>query len=316
MVEGQIVPEKCPRFTLNNGTKIPVIGLGTFLMTDNPKEMVKRAILEYGYRHIDTAMIYGNEELIGEALEEVMAAGVPREELYITTKLWHSDYQNVEEACRTSLRKLKLEYIDLYLVHWVRPCINWESENWEITNPPHHVIWSKMEALVDAGLTKSIGVSNCVMPMLADMLAYARIKPVVNQVEVHPYFQQKQCNKFHRKWGIYLQAYASIGSGHWQTRPGEFMDLNPLTDAVITEIAAAKGKSPAQVILAWHLQRETIPLVKTTKAERLGENMASCDVSLTPEEVAKIDSMDKGARLYNPKFLDERYDWNYFPFFD
>lgn len=94
-------------------------------MTDNPKEMVKRAILEYGYRHIDTAMIYGNEEQIGEALAEVMAAGVPREELYITTKLWHSQYNDVEAACRESLRKLGLEYIDLYLVHWVRPCINW-----------------------------------------------------------------------------------------------------------------------------------------------------------------------------------------------
>jgi len=109
-----------------------------------------------------------------------MAAGVPREELYITTKLWHVDYHNVEGAMRESLRKLKLEYVDLYLVHWVRPVINWESETWECTGPPHHVIWQNMEALVDAGLTKSIGVSNCVMNMLADMLVYARIKPVVN----------------------------------------------------------------------------------------------------------------------------------------
>ena len=193
MVDAQVTikPEACPRYTLNDGTKQPVIGLGTFLMTDNPKEMVKKAILEYGYRHIDTAMIYGNEELIGEALAECMAAGVPRSELYITTKLWHSDYADVEAACRESLRKLGLDYVDLYLVHWVRPVINWDDPNWAITSPPHHVIWSKMEALVDAGLTKSIGVSNCVMPQLADLIAGCRIKPVVNQVEVHPYFQQK-----------------------------------------------------------------------------------------------------------------------------
>jgi len=153
--------------------------------------MVKRAILEYGYRHIDTAKCYNNEEEIGEALQEVMAAGVPREELYITTKLWHDDYDNVEAACRESLRKLKLDYVDLYLVHWVRPIINFESDNFELSGPPKHVLWQRMEALVDAGLTKSIGVSNCIINMLADMLAYARIKPVVNQVEMHPYFQQK-----------------------------------------------------------------------------------------------------------------------------
>ena len=245
-----------------------------------------------------------------------MAAGVPREELYITTKLWHSGYKNVEEACRESLRKLKLDYVDLYLVHWVRPCIDWESENWDITNPPHHVIWQRMEELVDAGLTKSIGVSNCTMMMLCELLAGCRIRPAVNQVEVHPYFNQSQVNKFHRKWGIYLEAYASIGSGHWKTRANELMELNPLTDPVITEIAAAKGKSPAQIILAWHVQRETIPLVKTTKAERLGENMGCVDIQLTEEEVAKIDAMEKGARLYNPKNLDMQYDWNYFPFFD
>ena len=165
MVDASIIkPEACPRFTLNDGTNIPVIGLGTFLMRENPKEMVKKAILEYGYRHIDTAMIYGNESEIGEALTECMEAGVPRSELYIVTKLWHTDYHNVEAACRESLRKLKLDYVDLYLVHWVRPVIDWNDPNWKITSPPHHVIWSRMEALVDAGLTKSIGLSNCVMP--------------------------------------------------------------------------------------------------------------------------------------------------------
>ena len=110
--------------------------------------MVKRAILEYGYRHIDTAKIYANEEQIGEALEEVIAAGVPRSELYITTKLWHDDYHDVEAACRESLRKLRLDYVDLYLVHWVRPVMDWNDDNWKITSPPQLQIWSKMEALV------------------------------------------------------------------------------------------------------------------------------------------------------------------------
>ena len=123
-------------------------------------------------------------------------------------------------------------------------------------------------------------------------------------------------NTFHQKWGIFIQAYASIGSGHWQTRPNEFMELNPLTDPVITEIATAKGKSAAQVILAWHAKRNTIPLVKTTREERLAENMAYTEVELTEEDVAKIDTLEKGARLYNPKYLDAKYDWNYFPYYD
>ena len=133
---------------------------------------------------------------------------------------------------------------------------------------------------------------------------------------MHPYFQQKLVNVFHQRWGVYLQCYASIGSGHWQLRPDEFMDINPLTDPVINEIATAHGKTAAQVILAWHVQRNTIPLVKTTKAERLGENMGYSEVHLTEEDVTKIDSLDRGARLYNPKFLDMKYDWNYFPYYD
>lgn len=222
----------------------------------------------------------------------------------------------MEAACRESLRKLKLEYLDLYLVHWVRPVIDWNTPDWEIKGPPQHVIWSKMEALVDAGLTKSIGVSNCVMPMMAEMLAGCRIKPVVNQVEVHPYFQQERVNVFHQKWGVYLQAYASIGSGHWQNRAAEFMELNPLSDPVITGIATRLGKSPAQVILAWHAKRDIIPLVKTTRVERLAENMAYTEVVLTEEDCAAIATMEKGARLYNPKHMDMTYDWNFFPFFD
>ncbi len=135
--------------------------------------------------------------------------------------------------------------MDLYLVHWVRPVMDLESDNWDIISPPHHVIWSKLESLVDAGLTKSIGVSNCVMPMLADLLAGCRIKPAVNQIEVHPYLQQTQVLKFHSKWGIHVQCYATIGSAHWDLRPSEFMDINPLTDPIITEIATAKGKTAA-----------------------------------------------------------------------
>ena len=192
----KIAKVRCPTFKLNNGRKIPVLGYGTFLHPDC-KELVKNAILKYGYRHIDTATLYGNEDLIGEALQECMAAGVKREELFITTKLWHDDKNNVEGALRTSLKKLKLSYVDLYLVHWMRPLIDFKSKQWKITSPPNHVIWSQMEGLVKKGLTKSIGVSNCTIPVLFDILGSCKIKPVVNQVECHPYLQQKAVNDFH-----------------------------------------------------------------------------------------------------------------------
>lgn len=170
---------KCPTIKLNSGHSIPVVGLGTFLFPEC-KQQVKDAILKYGYRHIDTAMIYGNEEFVGEALKEAMEAGVKREELYITTKLWHTDKNDVEGAIKTSLKKLQLDYVDLYLVHWMRADIDFDSDDWKIKSPPHHIVWAGMEALVEKGLTKSIGVSNCTTPMFFDLLAGCKIKPAVN----------------------------------------------------------------------------------------------------------------------------------------
>ena len=127
---------------LNNGTSIPVIGLGTFKSRDDiVKNTVKSSVLEHGYRHIDTAKVYENEEMVGEALQECMAAGVKRKDLYVTSKLWKSDYNDIEGACRTSLRKLKLDYLDLYLVHWMLLPIDHEKKEWKVTSPPFHVIW-------------------------------------------------------------------------------------------------------------------------------------------------------------------------------
>ena len=179
MVESTTIAEvKCPTFDLQNGTKIPAVGLGTFLHPDC-KEHVKSAILKYGYRHIDTAMKYENEAAIGEALQECMAAGVKREDLFITTKLWHTDKNDVEAGIKRSLEKLKLDYVDLYLIHWMRPAIDWENGE-KILTPPNHVVWAGMESLVEKGLTKSIGVSNCTIPVLYDILAGCKIKPVIN----------------------------------------------------------------------------------------------------------------------------------------
>ena len=168
--------------TLNNGKTIPVVGLGTFNnQGEVVKTTVKSAILEHGYRHIDTATDYENEEQVGEALQECLQAGVPREDLFVTTKIWNDDYNDIEGACRTSLRKLRLDYLDMYMIHWMMLPIDCEGdEGWRVTSPPFHVIWSKMEELVRIGLVRSLAVSNCTIPMLVNLLAGCEIKPVIN----------------------------------------------------------------------------------------------------------------------------------------
>lgn len=316
MVDGQVKAEACPRVTLNSGHSIPVLGLGTFLLTENPKEIVKKAVLEHGYRHIDTAKFYGNEQAVGEAVAECIAAGVPRSELFITTKLWHDDYNDVEGALRESLRKLGLDYVDLYLVHWMRPVIDWTTDDYKIVSPPHHVIWKSMEACQKAGLTKSIGVSNATMVQMADLLAGCEIRPALNQIEVHPYLQQTAVKRFHQKWGVYVECYAAAGANHWPLRPPQHADVNVLADPVLAELAQAKGKTAAQVAIAWAAKRGTIPLVKTTSEAHLAENMAYTTVELSEEDMAKIDALDRNCRLFEPKVIGVDEDWGEFPYFE
>lgn len=193
-----------PTILLNNGVNFPIIGLGTFMATEGDcKANVIEAVLNAGYRSIDTATLYGNEEPIGDALQEIFATGkVKREELFITTKIWQADKEDIEGDLRKSLKKLKLDYIDLYLTHWSAPKMDWEDAANPIKATPQHKVWAELERLVDAGLIKSIGLSNCTVPMLIDLLAYARIKPVLNQIELHPYLVQPDLVALHAKLNI------------------------------------------------------------------------------------------------------------------
>lgn len=281
-----------PYLTFHNGNKFPAIGLGTFLSSEGDcHTVVKEAILNHGYRNIDTATIYQNEEAIGDALQEAFAAGIKREDVTITTKLWQSDREDVEGAVRTSLKKLKLEYIDLYLLHWMAPKMVWEDAE-PIKNTPTHKVWAELERLVDAGLIKNIGVSNCTIPMLVDLWSYARIKPVINQVELHPYFVQNDYVAFHKKLGIIPQAYAPLGSSAWTLKAEELKKLNLLEEPVLKELAAKYGKSVGQIILNWHLSRGHQIIPKTTKVARLAENIAVWDFKLTEEEYEKITGLN------------------------
>ena len=173
----QAAPIQKETFTLNNGCKMPKVGFGTS-QVEGGAEFFRKVVMEYGYRHLDTASRYGNEEEVGEALQACFKAGIKREELFITTKLNFADKNDVVKGLRDSLKRLKLSYVDMYLIHWMRPEIDFKTM--EIKSPPLHVVWKGMEKCVDLGLTKGIGVSNCTYPLLVDLIAGCRIKPAVN----------------------------------------------------------------------------------------------------------------------------------------
>jgi diketogulonate reductase-like aldo/keto reductase len=243
--------EHVPFVILNNGIKMPSIGLGTYDHSEELEGLVKAAIIEHGYRHIDTASVYKNEEAIGRALKAVFEAGIKREELFITTKLWKDEFSNPEEAIQTSLKKLGLDYVDLYLVHWMFPEVDYEKL--EIKRTPTYKVWAALEDLVKKGLTKSIGVSNCTVPVLFDIFTYCEIKPAVNQVEVHPYFTQAAFVKYHTKYGVHITAYAPLGAPAWPFKQEAYNGLNVLNEPLIKDLAAKYGKGAGQIVLNWHL---------------------------------------------------------------
>lgn len=257
---------------LNNGQMIPQLGLGVFKVED-PEELKRSvaAALQNGYRHFDTATIYHNESLLGEALAE---SDVKREDLFITSKVWNNNttYDDTINAFHESLKQLKTDYLDLYLIHW-------PSEG-------YNEKWRAMESLYNDGLIKAIGVSNFEQPHLEKLLATAKVKPAVDQLETHPYFQQKELHAFLKDLGIAHEAWGPLGQGK----------SNVLQDPVLVKIAEAHNKSVAQVILRWHLQRDIIVIPKSVHPERIAQNIDVFDFNLTAEEMALIATIDQKQR--------------------
>ena len=239
--------------------------------------------MEHNYPMIDTASLYNNEESIGKALKECFDSGKKREDVYIVTKLQMKDFNDPEAALRESLKKLQLEYVDLYLIHWMLPQFDWETK--KCKTPPFHQMWATLESCVEKGLTKSIGVSNCNTQVMLDVLAYAKIKPAVNQIEAHPYFQQKDLIDFFRdKFQIHTMAYAPLSSGQFKGKGKEMQSLNILQEKVVTDLAQKYEKSVGQIVLNWHLHRGHIIIPKTTNPKRLPENLNCYGFKLTDEE--------------------------------
>lgn len=261
--------------TLNTGDVIPQLGVGVFKVDDEVCEQVVLDALEVGYRHIDTAMIYRNEGAVGRAIAK---SGIPRDELFVTTKLWNSDQgsETAAQALQTSLDLLGLDQVDLYLIHWPAPLRDQFVETWLV-----------LEDLHRAGLTKAIGVSNFQKEHLERVLEAGRIVPAVNQVELHPAFQQRELRAFQEPLGILTEAWGPLGQAKY--------DLSELPGLV--DIAKAHGKSLAQVVLRWHLQEGIIIFPKSSKKERLQENLDVFDFELTSDDMAAIAAMDADRRV-------------------
>ena len=290
----------------NNGDKMPILGLGTWLSKGGEVYDAVIEAIRIGYRHIDCAYIYRNEKEIGQALKDAMAAGlVKREDLFITSKLWNSDHaaERVEVALRKSLHDLQLDYLDLYLIHWPiafktkHEMANDVSDLVSLDEIPLQVTWQAMEAQQFKGLIRHIGVSNFNIPKLKLLIDSASIKPEVNQVELHPYFQQYELIEFCKSNGILVTAYSPLGSRHLMNG-----DAGLTQEKVILKIAEIHGATAAQVILAWGMQRGTIVIPKSVHVERINENYESINVSLSSNEMAEIDTLERNLRVAKGSF--------------
>lgn len=262
--------------TLHNGVKMPWFGLGVFKVEEGPElvNAVKVAI-KHGYRSIDTAAIYENEEGVGQGIREgLKEAGISREELFVTSKVWNADlgYESTIAAYEKSLKKLGLEYLDLYLIHWP-------------VEGKYKEAWKALETLYKEGKVKAIGVSNFQIHHLEDLMKDAEVKPMVNQVECHPRLTQKEVQAFCKEQGIQLEAWSPL-------MQGELLD-----NEVLQAIATNHGKSVAQVILRWDLQNGIVTIPKSTKEHRIVENSSVFDFELTEEEMNQIDGLNQNHRV-------------------
>jgi alcohol dehydrogenase (NADP+) len=298
-----------PERTLHTGAKMPAIGLGTFgsdhVSAAEIAEAVKGAATA-GYRHFDCASVYGNEAEIGAAFEEIFRRGIGRENLWITSKLWNDKHgeEDVIASCRQSLADLHLDYLDLYLVHWPFP--NFHPPGCDVSSrspgarPYIHEnsmkTWRKMEELVDMGLVRHIGTSNMTIPKLRLLLRDARIKPAVNEMELHPHFQQPELFQFVLDNGIQPVGYCPIGSPGRPERDRTPEDTAPTEDPVIARIAERHGIDPAVVCIKWAVQRGQTPIPFSVNHYRANLEAVVSD-PLTDEEVRLIGAIDRNCRL-------------------
>ncbi|MEU9075675.1 aldo/keto reductase [Kitasatospora sp. NPDC004745] len=283
-----------PSVTLNDGAQIPQLGFGVWQVPDGEATAAVRSAIEAGYRSIDTAAIYENEDGTGKAIAEALAGGVAREDLYITTKLWNSGTRDwsgeqgrdaVLREFDASLAKLGLDYLDLYLIHWPRPM-----------HGSYANVWKALEQLKADGRVRSVGVSNFGTEQLTRLLDESPVVPVLNQVELHPYFPQTELREFHAKHGIATEAWSPLGQGK-----------ELLAEPALVEIAGKHGRTVAQVVLRWHLQSGVIAIPKSVTPSRIRENLDVAGFELDAADLAAIAAVATGKRI-GPD--PQEFDWN------
>jgi alcohol dehydrogenase (NADP+) len=291
---------------LANGDSMPLLGLGTWKSDPGEVYVAVREAIRTGYRHIDCAALYGNEAEIGHALRDAIRDGeVTRQTLWITSKLWSNAHGrgNVEPALRKTLKELGLEYLDMYMIHWPIPLNpsavlpGSAADFLPLAEAPVYATWSGMEATARAGLTRHLGVSNFSAKKIRELLPHCEIKPEVNQVELHPLLQQTELLAYCSSVGIHITAYAPLGSGD---RPALVKAPDApvlLENPVIRSIADAHQRTPAQVLIAWHLQRGISAIPKSVTPARLRENFAANDLELTQADRERVAALDRGYRL-------------------
>lgn len=307
----RIDPALVPKKKLYTGSEMPAMGLGTFGSDKYTHLQVAEAVKSaavYGYRHFDCASVYGNELLIGETFREIMSSGIKREELWITSKLWNDkhDPDDVIESCKKTLSDLQLDYLDLYLVHWPFP--NFHAPGCDVSSrsedarPYIHEnfmrTWASMEKLMDEGLVKNIGTSNMTIPKLELVLRDARIKPAVNEMEIHPHFQQKELFDYLVEKGIQPIGFSPLGSPSRPERDKAADDTVDMEDPVIVKAAEKRGVHPAAICLKWAVQRGQVTIPFSIKASQYQSNInAIMTDPLTDEEMEEISKIDKNSRL-------------------
>ena len=311
IAEDGIDPRRVPQRMVWTGARIPAIGLGTFGSDRFSGEDIAAAVVgavEVGYRHIDCAAVYGNEHLIGASLEQVIGGGVPREELWVTSKLWNDkhDPADVIPAFLSSLRDLRLDYLDLYLIHWPFP--NHHAPGVDVTSrspdakPYIHeqfmATWRELEKLVARGLARHIGTSNMTIPKLRLLLRDARVKPACNEMELHPHFQQAEMFKFVVDNGIVPIGFAPIGSPTRPDRDRTETDTVDIQDPVLVGIAKRLGVHPATVCVKWAVQRGQVPIpFSIFRNEYLSNLRSAVSEPLTDEEMKAVAGIDRNSRL-------------------
>jgi alcohol dehydrogenase (NADP+) len=295
-----------PTHRFDNGDQLPLIGLGTWKSDPGDVYKAVREAIRIGYRHFDCASLYGNEAEVGQALSDAIEAGeVTRKELWITSKLWCNAHgrDNVLPAIKKTLADLQLDYLDLYMIHWPIPLKpsavlpGSAADFMPLDEAPIPATWAGMEAAVSAGLTRHLGVSNFSVKKLRDLLQNCTIKPEVNQVEMHPLLQQPELVAYCASEGIHVTAYSPLGSAD---RPDFVKAADApvlLENPVIRSIAEAHERTPAQVLLAWQVQRGVSAIPKSVSPARLRENLAAAELTLSEAEMQRIAALDRGYRL-------------------